>query len=146
MHIQPPRPGAKRLALPVRNLKMLAVALAALGLAACANIDARTTEYVGGEHAAPTSPASVQILRTEPTRPHVRLGEIVIDASVDPAPPVEQIEQKLREEAAKIGGDAVVVVYDRIQPVAAYVSGPLWDRDIRNIQGRKLKGIVIHYR
>ncbi|MNU00057.1 hypothetical protein D3C72_2430800 [compost metagenome] len=55
------------------------------------------------------------------------------------------IEQKLRTEAAAMGGDAVVVVYDRIQPVSAYVSGPLWDRDIQSIQGRKLKGIVIHY-
>jgi hypothetical protein len=29
--------------------------------------------------------------------------------------------------------------------VAAYVSGPLWNRDIETIQGRKLKGIVIKY-
>lgn len=53
--------------------------------------------------------------------------------------------EKLREEAAKLGGDAVVVVYDHIQPVAAYVTGPLWSRDIETIQGRKLKGIVIKY-
>jgi hypothetical protein len=38
------------------------------------------------------------------------------------------------------------VVYDRIQPVAAYVSGPPWARDVETIQGRRLKGIVIHYR
>ncbi|MDE1164639.1 MAG: hypothetical protein PW845_04465 [Pseudomonas sp.] len=25
------------------------------------------------------------------------------------------------------------------------VSGPLWDRDVRTIDGRKLKGIVIKY-
>lgn len=86
------------------------------------------------------------MLRTEPLRPHVRLGEVLIDASVDPAPPITQVEEKLREESAKLGGDAVVVVYDHIQPVAAYVTGPLWSRDIETIQGRKLKGIVIKYR
>ncbi|MNT44424.1 hypothetical protein D3C72_1809500 [compost metagenome] len=69
----------------------------------------------------------------------------MVDASVEPAPPITEVEQKLREETAKIGGDAVVVVYDRIQPVSAYVSGPLWDRDIQTIEGRKLKGIVIKY-
>ncbi|MCW2267702.1 hypothetical protein D3C77_34040 [compost metagenome] len=117
-----------------------------LALAGCSSIDARTTEYVGAPHAAPSSAANVEVLRREPLRAHDRLGEIVVDASVEPAPPIAEVEQKLREEAAKIGGDAVVVVYDRIAPVSAYVSGPLWDRDIRTIEGRKLKGIVIKYR
>ena len=117
-----------------------------LAIAGCTSIDARTTEYVGVPHAAPTSASSVQVLRTEPLRPHTRLGEIVIDASIEPAPPITDVEQKLREQAASIGGDAVVVVYDRIQPVSAYVSGPLWSRDMQTIDGRKLKGIVIKYK
>lgn len=115
------------------------------GLAGCSSIDAQTTEYVGAPHASPTPAATVEVLRSEPTRPHVRLGEIVVDASVEPPPPITEVEQKLREQAAGIGGDAVVVVYDQIQPVSAYVSGPLWDRDIRTVEGRKLKGIVIKY-
>ncbi|MDD2060989.1 hypothetical protein N5D52_00285 [Pseudomonas sp. GD03860] len=117
-----------------------------LALAGCSSIDARTTEYVGVPHAAPTSAANVEVLRREPLRAHDRLGEIMVDASIEPPPPITEVEQKLREEAAKIGGDAVVVVYDRIAPVSAYVSGPLWDRDIRSVEGRKLKGIVIKYR
>ncbi|MNP07177.1 hypothetical protein D3C76_991940 [compost metagenome] len=129
-----------------QHLRPLLPALALLGLAACANIEAQTTEYVGVPHAAPTTPASVEVLRSEPSRPHDRLGEVVLDASTGPPPPVTEIEQKRRDEAAKIGGDAVVVVYDRIQPVAAYVSGPLLARDVETIQGRKLKGIVIRYR
>lgn len=114
-------------------------------LTACATIDAHTTEYVGVEHAAPTTAASVQVLRSEPTRQHTRLGEVIVDASTEPPPPVADIEQKLKDEAAKIGGDAVVVVYDRTQPVAAVVNGPLWNRDIEAIDGRRLKGIVIRY-
>ena len=128
-----------------RPLLMAALMASALALSACATVDAQTTAYVGVEHPAPTLANEVQVLRTEPTRPHVRLGEILIDASVDPAPPITQVEQKLREEGAKLGADAVVVVYDHIQPVAAYVTGPLWSRDIETIQGRKLKGIAIKY-
>ena len=114
-------------------------------LAGCSSIDARTTEYVGAPHAAPTSAAQVAVLRTEPTRPHVRLGEVLIDASLEPPPAISEVEQKLREQAASIGGDAAVVVYDRIQPVATYVEGPLWNRDIRDVEGRKLKAVVIKY-
>ncbi|WP_166366954.1 hypothetical protein [Pseudomonas akapageensis] len=126
-------------------LQALALCAALLTLGGCASINAQSTEYVGVAHFAPTLPETVQVLRTEPTRAHIRLGEVVLDSSVEPPPPVTEIEQKLRTEAAAMGGDAVVVVYDQIQPVAAYVSGPLWDRDIQTIQGRKLKGIVIHY-
>ena len=128
-----------------RPLLVAALVASALALGACASVDAQTTAYVGVEHPEPTLPNEVQVLRTEPTRPHVRLGEILVDASVDPAPPITEVEQKLREEGAKLGADAVVVVYDRIQPVAAYVTGPLWSRDIETIQGRKLKGIAIKY-
>ncbi|CAI8773820.1 TIGR03757 family integrating conjugative element protein [Pseudomonas sp. IT-P100] len=128
-----------------RPLLAAALIVSVLVLNACATVDAQTTAYVGVEHPAPTLPSEVQVLRVEPTRSNVQLGEIMIDASVDPAPPITEVEQKLREEAAKLGADAVVVVYDHIQPVAAYVTGPLWSRDIETIQGRKLKGIAIKY-
>jgi hypothetical protein len=129
-----------------RPLFAAALLASALGLSACATVDAQTTAYVGVEHPAPTIPSEVQILRTEPMRPHVRLGEILVDASVDPAPPIAEVEEKLRDEAAKLGADAVVVVYDHIGPVGAYVTGPLWSRDVETIQGRKLKGIAIKYK
>ncbi|MCK1794302.1 hypothetical protein [Pseudomonas violetae] len=133
---------SSRLLRPFMAATLLASALV---LTACATVDAQTTAYVGVEHPAPTLANQVQVLREEPTRPHVRLGEILIDASVDPAPPITQVEQKLREQAATLGADAVVVVYDHIQPVATYVTGPLWSRDIETIEGRKLKGIAIRY-
>ena len=128
-----------------RALLTAALMASVLALAACATVDAQTTAYVGVEHPAPTLASEVQIMRVPPARPFVRIGEILIDASVDPAPPITQVEEKLREQAATLGADAVVVVYDQIQPVAAYVSGPLWNRDINTIQGRKLKGIAIKY-
>ena len=140
-----PPSSSLRLSRWQRPLLVAALVASVLALGACASVDAQTTAYVDVEHPEPTLPNEVQVLRTEPTRPHVRLGEILVDASVDPAPPITEVEQKLREEGAKLGADAVVVVYDRIQPVAAYVTGPLWSRDIETIQGRKLKGIAIKY-
>jgi hypothetical protein len=130
------------------KMSLLAGGLTAalLALSGCATVDAQTTAYVGVEHPAPTLASEVVVLRTEPLRPHVRLGEVLIDASVEPAPPITEVEQKLREESAKLGGDAVVVVYDHIQAVGAYVRGGVWSRDVETIEGRKLKGIVIKYR
>jgi hypothetical protein len=118
----------------------------ALGLASCATVDATSTQYVGAPTFPPTSPTSVQILRVEPARPHVRLGEIQIEGSTDPAPPVAEIEAKLREEGAKMGADAVVVVLDRLQRVGSYVSGPWWGRSVEQITGRKVIGVAIRYR
>ncbi len=66
----------------------------------------------------------MEILRGEPSRPHDRLGEIVVDASIDPPPPIEKVEAKLRSEASKLGADVVIVVSDRVQEVGAFLSGP----------------------
>ena len=116
-------------------------------LAACGpTLDATSTQYIGAPQFPPTDPAKVQILRTEPTRPHDRLGEIVVDASVDPQPSVDQIEEKLRTDGAKIGAEAVVIVLDRTGPVAAYVTGPYWGRSIETVSGRRVVGVAIHYR
>jgi len=115
-------------------------------LVSCASLDSHTTQYVGAPHPPPTNPATVEILRAAPTRPHERIGEVKVEASTDPAPPIVDIETRLRKEAAKIGGDAVVVVFDRIQPVAAYVSGPWWGGTVSSISGRVLIGVAIKYR
>jgi hypothetical protein len=124
------------------------VLLAALGcmLVSCATIDATVTQYAGAPRFPPTSPASVEILRTEPIRPHERLGEIEVDASAEPAPPIAEVEDKLRAEAASLGADAIVVVVDRLQPVGAFVSGPWFGRDVDVIKGRKVVGVAIKYR
>lgn len=116
-------------------------------LVSCASIDSSTTPYVGVTHYPPSNPASVEIIRGETTiRPHDRLGEIMIDASTDPAPEVTKIEERLRQEAARIGADAVLVVYDRVQPVAVYVSGYYWSRTASTVTGHRLVGLAIKYR
>jgi hypothetical protein len=127
-------------------LQRLVLTVLTVMLAACASTDVATTEYVGAPRYQPTEPNGVQILRTEPAVPHDRLGEIMVDASVDPAPSISEVERKLCKAAAKLGADAVVVVYDRVQPVADYVSGPWWGRSIESISGRKLVAVAIRYR
>lgn len=115
-------------------------------LVSCASIDSHSTQYVGAPHPPPTDPPWVEILRTTPTRPHDRIGEVKVEASTNPAPPVADVEKRFRQEAAKIGADAVVVVYDRIQPVGAYVSGPWWGGSVNTISGRVLIGVAIKYK
>ena len=103
-------------------------------------------QYVGVAHQPPGEAAKVEILRAEPTRPHDRLGEVMVDATTDPAPPIEKVEERLRQEAATLGADAVVVVHDRIQPTAVYVTGGWWTRSVQTVTGRKLIGVAIKYK
>jgi hypothetical protein len=138
----------------VRNWSSLAtglvigIALVALVglLAACATVDATSTQYIGAPHPPPTDPANVAILRGEPMRPHDRLGEVVVDASTEPPPPIADVEAKMRAEAAKLGADAVVIVLDRVVPTGMYVSGPWWGRSVDTVTGRKVVGVAIKYR
>jgi hypothetical protein len=115
-------------------------------LVACASLDATTTPYAGAPHYSPGDSASVQILRTKPTKPHDRLGEIIVDASIHPATLGNDVEQKLRQEAAKMGADAVVVVYDRLQPMGVYVMGGYWDQSIETVTEHNVVGVAIKYR
>jgi uncharacterized protein YbjQ (UPF0145 family) len=55
---------------------------------------------------------------------------VLLDISLDPAPSVAEIEQRLREEAGKMGANAVYVIRDAIRPGEA----------------RKLIGIAIRFR
>jgi len=119
----------------------------ALCVAGCSSINAKSTAYVGAPHFAPTDPASVDILRSPPGKPNDRLGEIRIDASTSPSPPVNEIEQKLREEGAKLGANAVVIVHDAIQPVVtATPGGPWWRNNVDINTDQRMIGVAIRYR
>jgi hypothetical protein len=72
---------------------------------------------VGVPRYAPVDPAAVKVLPTEPMQPpHDRLGEILLEISLDPAPSSVEIEQRLREEGAKFGASAVFVARDMVIP------------------------------
>jgi hypothetical protein len=86
--------------------------LALLLLAGCASISEYTKVYLGTPTYPPTNPAAIQILSAEPKRPTERLGEIMLD--VDGTPSRERLEHRLKAAAAKLGANAVFVVYDKI--------------------------------
>lgn len=125
----------------ISGLFVIAIILLSTG---CQTVDTTHTQDIGSPTYPPSDPAHVQILRTEPTRPHARLGEVRAepsDESVDAA----KIEEALRREAAKLGADAAVVVHDRTQPTGAWVTGPWNDRSVQEIEGRVVVAIAIKY-
>ena len=111
----------------------------------CQSVSTTATQYIGVPQSAPVDPTHVQILRTEPTRPNVRIGEVrAVTSSPDVA--VSKIEESLREKAAKIGADAVVVVHDTTQVTGAQVVGGWFNRSIMTTEGRVIIGIAIKYK
>ena len=119
-----------------------ALALALL-LAGCSFVSTRMQPYVGVPTFPPTDPARVEVLRSEPVRPLTRLGEVFVEPSGNPT--VAQYEQALREAGAKMGADAVVVVFDRMQVLGTTVSGPWWAPTASPIVGRVVVGLAIRY-
>lgn len=113
-------------------------------LTGCNTVSTSQTQDIGGPKFPPSDPAQVQILRTQPTRAHVRLGEVRAEPSSDSVP-VADIEAALRKAAAKMGADAAVVVYDHTQTTGAYVTGPWWGRQVQTVQGRVIIAVAIKY-
>ena len=113
------------------TFRELALGLALAGVvASCAYVDATTVHYVGVPRVPAVEPRAVQVLSKEPPQRHDRLGEVMLDISVDPAAEVAEIEQKLREEAGKMGANAIYVARDVQRPG----------------ESRKLIGIAIRYK
>ena len=93
----------------------LAASLLATG---CQTVSTTITPAADEPKAAPTQPDAIYVLRTAPTKAHVRLGEVravPTDTGVDSG----TVEAALRESAATLGADAIVVVLDPTQVVGA---------------------------
>ena len=129
------------------NANLATAVLFSLGLCSCAaGLETTTTPYVAAPQLAPTDPAAVKIVRTEPLEPHERLGEVVIDMSITRPPPIADVEARLADESAKLGANAVIVVVDRVQPSEGYVTGTYWGRPMDTVTGRKTIGVAIKYK
>ncbi len=127
-----------------RSLLFGLAVVATLVVTGCQSVPTSTTQDIGTPTYSPSNPAQVQILRTEPTRAHVRLGKVQAGPA-DPSVPVAQFEEALRKAGAKIGADAVVVIYDQTQVTGAQVVGGWMDRSIQRVEGRVVIGIAIKY-
>src|SRR4029079_15720398 len=113
-------------------------------LTGCNTVPTSYTAAIGVPTFPPSDPAQVQILRTEPTRAHVRLGEVRAEPSSDRVD-VAKIEAAIRKESAKLGADAAVLVYDQTQTVGAVVTGPWFGRTVNPIEGRVIIAVAIKY-
>ena len=128
----------------IRNLTLITAVAALFVGAGCNTISTNSTQYVGGPKFPPSDPANVQILRTMPTRSHVQLGEIRAEPA-STSTDVVKIETALREQAAKLGADAAVVVVDHVQTTGAMVVGGFLNRSVEPIQGRVIVAVAIKY-
>ena len=126
----------------------------ACGVTSCSTIGARTTPYAAVPELPPTTPNHVKILQEQPPGPYQELGTIVVDGSTEPIPPPEKFEDALRQKAADLGADAVVVVSDRVQPDGLvgdlppseyYRVGEYWTRSVDTVSGRQIVGVAIKY-
>lgn len=102
---------------PGRACLVAAMILIAAG---CASVKVNTRQELGLPVYAATDPAAVEILRAPPARPHTRIGVVTLEPTGDV--PVEKLNDKLRQAAAGLGADAVVLRSDRL--VRAGLSTP----------------------
>jgi hypothetical protein len=97
--------------------------------------------YPGAPRFAPTNPGAVELLRREPRRDHVRLGEVWIrpELGMDRG----YVEGILRENAALLGADALVIVADRY-----FREGVVYNywRGRRAVYERHIVGVAIRYK
>ena len=128
----------------LRFRPMFAVIIALLLVTGCNTVSMNSHQYLGVPSYPPANPADIQILRKEPTRPHLQLGEVRAEPSSDSVS-AEKIETALRNAAAKMGADAVVIVLDRTEVTGAMVTGPWYGRSVQQITGRVIIGVAIKY-
>ena len=126
---------------------VLTVTLAATALlvsTGCQTVSTSSIQYIGVPQFAPTDPTQVQILRSEPTRPHIRLGEVQAEPSTESVD-VTKIETALKQAAAKLGANAAVVVCDKTEVVGAQAYGGFLNRSFETVQGRVVIAVAIRY-
>ena len=123
-----------------KSLSVLFLATFLLGLVSCYRPYGYKF-YPDAPRFAPTHPSAVDLLRREPRRNHVRLGEVWIrpDYGMDRL----YVEGVLRENAARMGADALVIVVDRYFRDHAAFSYWRWPR---RVYERHIVGIAIRYR
>lgn len=90
---------------------------------------------------APTNPGMVELLRRDPRRDHIQLGEVW----VQPERGMDRgyVEGLLREQAAAMGAEAVVIVVDRFFRESVVYN--YW-RGAATYYERHIVGVAIRFR
>ena len=120
--------------------KMVLILVAVAMMASCAS-NPSVKMYPGARHYSPTHPDQVELLRHEPRRAHMRFGEIRLEAA--PRWSRFEVERILREEAANIGADALVIVVDNLYRDSV-VTG-FYRPHVRSYRERIIIGVAIRF-
>ena len=121
--------------------RILALAVLALILVSCSPVKVRL--FPGAPRFAATSPEAVDLLRREPPRPHVAFAEIVYKTS--PRVGRHEVDWVLRERAARLGADALIIEVDNIYRESVWISPYRRVRRFPRYE-RVIVGIAIRYR
>jgi hypothetical protein len=97
---------------------------AVLGLFGCGGVSATTRMYPDAPTFAPTDASAVEVLRSEPSIPYVRLGEVTLSLQGNPSQ--DALSKAMQKQAAQMGATAVVLVFDGSNSMGVMYSGPLW--------------------
>ena len=95
---------------------LAAPALAAILLQGCATWSYSTVEGGQGQAAVakPTNKASIQVMESDASRKYTSLGDITVTVNkttvFHPTPTRALVDEALKEKAAELGADAVVLV------------------------------------
>jgi hypothetical protein len=102
--------------------------LVALGFAclaaACAPVRVQTVRYSDPPPQIGTISTQVQILLMEPQVPHVKLGEVLVDAPGNVSR--EQLEANVKSGAANLGADAAWIMRDDTKLFPIVYVDPWW--------------------
>jgi len=127
-----------------QTVASLLVATALIAPAGCSSLNASSRMYPGAPTFAPTDPSAVEVLRSEPVIPYVKLGEVTLSLQGNPS----QLEMSsaLQKQAAQMGATAVVLVFDGSQTYGVMYSGPLWSPADPSSYGQQvLIAVAIRY-
>lgn len=141
----PPASERGRAVRLTRRMACIVLAIGALALlGGCGKkIETTTVPYPEMQRYPPTGAVVVAILRAEPSRPHVRLGEVHVQPQVKQSQ--EELEQALQDGAAQMGADAVVVVADPARLLGGTAATSWWGRGVAPVQGEMIVAVAIRY-
>ncbi len=116
---------------------------AALWCSGCETVSTSHQLSSGAPRLSPSDPASVEVLRAAPRRPHLQLGEVRVQPS-DSEADLTKIEAALRKEAAELGADAAVFISDETRAPAKYI-GAWRTRESEPAAVRVVRALAIKY-